>query len=690
MSRRGNISLSDARDFEWTQAETLPLRPYHTRVADLEGDTSRRNGRGIFLENAGYQATVGFLVLVNVIIASIEVATVGPTHQVCQVLDEMLLMFFIVEYILRIYHRGCRIFWLDQQERTCNIIETVNVALGLIQTSVLPFFMKPEQLRYIGILSFFRLSRIFRLLRHSSFVWTGDDWFQYLSGGVICLNAAVLGFETDSPEPAWCWVNQGILCFFVFEIMVHLGLEGCKNFFTSDEDVFWNWMDFIIVLLGVFDLWAIPISSLLLGTKSTSGFGRLVLLVRMLRMLRILRLLKLVKAIRPLYSLALGVTQAMQSIFWVLVFLVVTLYAFAILATRTIGHAKFIQEDPDLPPASRELFGSMWDSFCALFSIMNQQNWEAMGPLLDKIPAIKPVYVLFTICSTWALLSVLTGMVSDNMMSVRESQAQKDEEAVEERRIWVARWLRGVFAAADKDGSMTLEREEYRELLKSPFHLKRLQQVAKVPMQDLMQMFDILDVDHNGLIEFQEFLVGFEWLNEPISGKSLLKLGHEIRTSSKAVEELLLNLSESMDGLRTRQLATQERLEGKFRQLVEARKKLKEEYDKTTMAETEASNLRVELSALMAKLGVEHEEQAKNADVVIQTPEAEVKKVHRLRAESDKYGSSYNMMEDYEISGSSSISALKRESPNRPEKSKDPNRVTRSMSMQTNSSVASS
>jgi hypothetical protein len=30
--------------------------------------------------------------------------------------------------------------------------------------------------------------------------------------------------------------------------------------------------------------------------------------------------------------------------------------------------------------------------------------------LLRQIPAIKPVYVLFTICSTWALLSVLTGV----------------------------------------------------------------------------------------------------------------------------------------------------------------------------------------------------------------------------------------------------------------------------------------
>ena len=31
--------------------------------------------------------------------------------------------------------------------------------------------------------------------------------------------------------------------------------------------------------------------------------------------------------------------------------------------------ATSLQEDPDLPPASRELFGSMWDSMFALFSV---------------------------------------------------------------------------------------------------------------------------------------------------------------------------------------------------------------------------------------------------------------------------------------------------------------------------------
>jgi len=524
----------DARDFAYVedgQDESAPLTPYRTRVqADLERDLGRRKGRCNFLDTLAFQVVVAGLLFLNMVVVSLQVA-VHSAHDVCQLLDEIFFCFFAGELLCRIFHHGGRIFMTD---RFCNGLESGIVALGVLQIFVLPHVLAPQHAQYVGIFSFSRLFRVTRMMRHMSFNWTENDWFQYLSGGVICLNAAVLGFETDSPNPAWWWVNQGILLFFVFEIVVRIRLEGCRGFFISEEDIFWNWMDFVIVLLGVFDLWAIPMGDLILGTKTSNGFGRLVLLVRMLRMLRILRLLKLVKAVRPLYSLALGVTQAMQSIFWVLVFLVVTLYAFAILATRLLGHSDFVQESDDLPVASKELFCSIWDSMFALFSIMNQQNWEAMGPLLDKVPAIKPVYVLFTICSSWALLSVLTGVVSDNMMAVRESQAQKDEEAVEERRIWLARWLRGVFAAADRDGSMTLERSEYRELLKSPFHLKRLQQVAKVPMQDLMQMFDILDVDHNGLIEFQEFLVGFEWLNEPISGKSLLRLGHEIRGGARS------------------------------------------------------------------------------------------------------------------------------------------------------------
>ncbi|CAJ1441338.1 unnamed protein product [Effrenium voratum] len=671
MSRLRNTA-GDARDFafEYSQAEAQPLQPYRTRVqADLER-VARRGGRCNFLEHPSYVAGSVLVLVLNMVVVTLEV-TVPEIREECQWLDQALLSLYIVELGCRIGHLGCRSF-LTEQERTCNLLDVVNVSVGLLQIFVLPFVLPPAHLRYVGLLSYLRLIRALRLFKNSSFGWTGDDWFQYLSGGVICLNAAVLGFETDSPAPAWWWVNQGILLFFVFEIVVRVRLEGCKHFFTSEEDFFWNWMDFVIVLLGVVDLWAVPIASLVFSVNMTSGFGRLVLLVRMLRMLRILRLLKLVKAVRPLYSLALGVTQAMQSIFWVLVFLVVTLYAFAILATRLLGHSKHIQDDPDLPAPSKDLFRSIWDSLFALFSIMNQQNWESIAPLLEKIPAIKPVYVLFTICSSWALLSVLTGVVSENMMAVRESQAQKDEEAVEERRIWLARWLRGVFAAADKDGSMTLERSEYRELLKSPFHLKRLQQVAKVPMQDLMQMFDILDVDGNGLIEFQEFLIGFEWLNEPISGKSLLKLGHEIRVSCQLVEKLLANLSEELNQVCSRQLANQHNLEEKLRQVLEARKKMKEEYEKTLVAQADAIASRTELRRAIGAykdstfsedgdVVIQTPDPSSKKDEVIQTPDASTKKenLRRVQEETEAYGSSYRMMEEDESKPASPSGAEK-------------------------------
>ena len=39
---------------------------------------------------------------------------------------------------------------------------------------------------------------------------------------------------------------------------------------------------------------------------------------------------------------------------------------------------------------------------------------------LDTVPGLKPVFVVFIIYSSWALLSVMTGVVSENMIAIRE------------------------------------------------------------------------------------------------------------------------------------------------------------------------------------------------------------------------------------------------------------------------------
>jgi len=161
-------------------------------------------------------------------------------------------------------------------------------------------------------------------------------------------------------------------------------------------------------------------------------------------------------------------------------------------------------------------------------------------------------------------------------MEVREGQAQKDDAAHDERRSVLHRNLRSIFAAADKDGSGTLERDEYMELLKSPFHKEKIQDISRMPVQDLAMMFEWLDVDGNGEIDFKEFLHGFDWLNEPITGKSLLKIGHAARSRLSTLRGSVDDLRNNVTGLRLRQEAHRKELLETLQDVLAARRRLSE------------------------------------------------------------------------------------------------------------------
>merc|ERR1740129_2444328 len=203
-----------------------------------------------------------------------------------------------------------------------------------------------------------------------------------------------------------------------------------------------------------------------------------------------------------------------------------------------------IPDAQKIDPETRRLFGTVADSFFTLFGLMNKQYWNEVSPMFEVLPWAKPIWVLFTILSSWALLSVMTGVVSDNMLEVRQAQEQKDSDAFEEFREKLLRVLTEVFTAADKDGNGLLERDEYTDILTSPFHVRRLQRLANVPIQDMISMFDWIDVDQGGSISFEDFVNGFDWLNEAVIGKALLKLESAVRQRCSALEKQVETVKE--------------------------------------------------------------------------------------------------------------------------------------------------
>lgn len=388
--------------------------------------------------------------------------------------------------------------------------------------------------------------------------WIDSQRFQGLSGVVIFLNAILLGVETDVETLAWFYVEQLLLCFFTFELLARI-FRHRRDFFRSEDEWVWNTFDFCIVAGGVVDQWIVPLlEGLLKNDKESSTassedqqMGVCFLLIRMLRLLRVVRLFRLVRIVRPLYELAQGVLEALQGMFWVLVFLVMTLYIVAILCTRLLGSGELLPHNAD----EREnlevilvMFQSVADSMFTLFGCLSSWSLLKFVPLFAEMPLLKPTFVVFYVYSAWALLAVMTGVVSENMIAIREQMVQEDEAREEMRRTMMAKTLVELFHDADVDRSGFISSSEFDLLVNSPELVRKIERNSHLKIQDLQDLFEWLDRDKSGCISHEEFMRGFTWINEPLRAKSLVKLQERLGQDMRGLQTNVMNALEERLG----------------------------------------------------------------------------------------------------------------------------------------------
>lgn len=266
------------------------------------------------------------------------------------------------------------------------------------------------------------------------------------------------------------------------------------------------------------------------------------MLVNVLGYLRIVRLFRLVRIVRPLYELAQGVLEALQGMFWVLVFMVMTLYSMAILCTRMIGHGDILSEEMKMDEDIRDIqamFLSVQDSMFTLFGTMSSWSLTKFVPLFEESPILKPIFVLFYVYSAWALLAVMTGVVSENMIAIREQMVKEDEQRDEMRKTMISTMLLELFREVDADRSGTVSKQEFDAMLRSQELMHKITKNTHLKAQDLSDLFDWLDHDGSGMVTIDEFMTGFKWVNEPMRAKSLVKLQARLATDLKEAEDTI-------------------------------------------------------------------------------------------------------------------------------------------------------
>merc|ERR1740121_1405734 len=252
------------------------------------------------------------------------------------------------------------------------------------------------------------------------------------------------------------------------------------------------------------DLWWMPFQHYLqamqgkkVSEHSGGNMSKIMSLLRLMRIMRVLRLVRLLKAIKPLYRLLLGVIESLKAMQWVMVLTLLMLYAGAIFWTSLVGKGLMYGGTP--PPEGIEHFGSVPTSLFSLFRIMNGDTSVVRSVTTTVFGQL--MFAAFMVLSNWAILAILTSVVSDNMISASQRASEEDslKEKVDEKTRRVA-MLKALFGEIDKDGSGCIDEEEWQEVCSTEAGLFReLGNVINYGEKELQELFKCLSASKSRL-----------------------------------------------------------------------------------------------------------------------------------------------------------------------------------------------
>lgn len=279
-------------------------------------------------------------------------------------------------------------------------------------------------------------------------------------------------------EPASVLIENFFCAYFFMEVVI--------RFFAFKRKWWWFMegmfvFDTVLVVLMVLETWIVPIVEALIGDTTNGGGLGLFSGLRLLRLARVTRMVKLMSFFPELVTLVRGALSAFKAVSWVLIFLLLTMYVFAIIFTTQLGDA---DGPPELPegedPTAEIMFSSMGSSCMTLFTngVLGDNLYQTMDAILTNNGILFSVFSIFFVISALMLLNMLIGV----LCQVVEVTAKKEEE--ESKFTHLRESLTRVFEVLDVNTDGNLTTAEWDCMLRSD-DVKRALVTTGIPAESL-------------------------------------------------------------------------------------------------------------------------------------------------------------------------------------------------------------
>jgi len=175
-------------------------------------------------------------------------------------------------------------------------------------------------------------------------------------------------------------------------------------------------------------------------------------------------------------------------------------------------------------------FGNLPDAIYNLFKVMNADT-SGVDNLVFYEPWVKWCIMCFTIVANWAIFSILTAVVSENMAQVtteHEKELLAESEEFKKQQIRIK--LTKMFDHLDIDQSDRLTKDEFMKIWDDESKAQEFEELTGRTFEDAHEIFDalstleeepdkrILSIDRNAFIE------GLNREGDPLTVRSIMGL----------------------------------------------------------------------------------------------------------------------------------------------------------------------
>merc|ERR1719281_2222893 len=148
-------------------------------------------------------------------------------------------------------------------------------------------------------------------------------------------------------------------------------------------------------------------------------------------------------------------------------------------------------------------------------------------PVVGRIPGLGVIYLAVFCVVSFGLMNIIVGVVVENTMACAKENEEKINQMQDAEQSRVLESLKAIFEASDVNGDGTLDREEFVQGMKKKEVKDRLATID-IPIQDLNELYDLLDENQDKSIMIQEFFQGCEKLKGVAKSRDIIDLSVKV------------------------------------------------------------------------------------------------------------------------------------------------------------------